>query len=169
MQLTSDIQTEIEITFDSTNAAIQQYFNALKNLRQQQIMINSHSFTNQIGEWLVEILFDGKRAPNGQKGWDVDVNGKHIQVKTHAKAETNPTSFSNVSKCDKEQIDELIIIVFTHDYKLKNFFIVPWYVACPLIKERTKKKKQELNWSEIQKYKVSIDELPKQEIVSLFK
>ncbi|GEM_PF-1172999 len=162
-------EENLNISVKNVSAALLDYFEAVKVLRNQNILINKHSFTNQIGEWLVETIFGGKRAANGQKGWDVNVNGKHIQVKTHSKAETNKSRFSAVNKCDSEQIDELIIIVFSAEYKIKNFFIIPWEIACPLIRERTTKNKLELNWSAVKEYEVSIDSLPKQEIVSLFK
>ncbi|MCK9291498.1 MAG: hypothetical protein WCR58_12005 [Bacteroidales bacterium] len=149
---------------------LKNFFNAMKELREQGILINNKDFTSQIGEWLVEMIFEGKRADSGiQKGWDIDVKGKHIQVKTHAKAETNKSRFSVVNKESAEEIDELIIVVFTSDYKLKSFYKVPWGVASPLIILRGKKsQKNIINWSSIKKYKIAIEELPHQEIVSLF-
>ena len=90
----------------------------MKTLRDEGILINKKDFTCQIGEWLVAMLYDGKRATSGiQKGWDVDVMGTHIQVKAHAKVETNSAKFSAVDKDSTERIDELVIVVFTFDYK----------------------------------------------------
>lgn len=45
--------------------------------------IDQHfDFSYQIGEWLVEMIYEGKRATSGiQKGWDVDGKGKHLLVK----------------------------------------------------------------------------------------
>jgi hypothetical protein len=150
--------------------ALDNFFNAMKELREQGILINKKDFTCQIGEWLVEMIYEGKRATSGiQKGWDVDVKGKHIQVKAHAKAEANNAKFSAVDKDSTETIDELIIVVFTFDYKLKAFYKVPWNVALPLIKLRGKKTpRNEITWSSIKAYKIEIKQLPHQEIVSLF-
>lgn len=151
-------------------AALSNFFNALKELREKGILINQKDFTCQIGEWFLEMIYEGKRATSGiQKGWDVDVIGKYIQVKTHAKAETNKAKFSAVNKDSTEPIDELIIVVFTSDYKLKAFYKVPWHIAFPLIKLKGKKNpRNEIKWSSIKSYKIEIKQLPHQEIVSLF-
>ena len=151
--------------------ALKAFLEAMKTLRDEEILINKKDFTCQIGEWLVEMLYGGKRATSGiQKGWDVDVNVKHIQVKAHAKAETNSAKFSAVDKDSTEIIDELIIVVFTFDYKLKAFYKVPWKEALPHIKLRgIQKPRNEINWSSIKEYKIEKENLPHQEIVSLFK
>lgn len=140
-------------------------------MRDKGIRINKKDFTCQIGEWLVEMLYEGKRATSGnQKGWDVDVKGKRIQVKAHAKAESNKASFTAVHKDSSERIDEFIIVVFTFDYKLKAFYKVPWKDALPNIKLRGKKNpRNEITWRSIRNFKVEKERLPHQEIVSLFK
>lgn len=159
------------MSIETKSKALDSFFKAMKALRDEEILINKKDFTCQIGEWLVEMLYDGKRATSGiQKGWDVDVKGKHIQVKAHAKAETNNAKFSAVDKNSTERIDELIIVVFTFDYKLKAFYKVPWEIAYPKIKLRGKKNpRNEITWSSIKDYKIETDKLPHQEIVSLFK
>ncbi len=151
--------------------ALDSFFKAMKTLREQGILINKKDFTCQIGEWLIEMLYNGKRAISGiQKGWDVDVNGKHIQVKAHAKAETNNAKFSAIDKNITERIDELIIIVFTFDYKLKAFYKIPWKDALPHIKLRgIQKPRNEINWSAIKNFKIRKENLPHQEIVALFR
>ena len=155
----------------SNTQALKLFLEAMKTLRDEEILINKKDFTCQIGEWLVEMLYGGKRATSGiQKGWDVDVKGKHIQVKAHAKAETNSAKFSAVDKDSTEIIDELIIVVFTFYYKLKAFYKVPWKEALPHIKLRgIQKPRNEINWSAIKNFKIEKENLPHQEIVSLFK
>lgn len=149
--------------------ALKAYFEAVKQLRIEQILTNQKDFTCQIGEWLVEEIYNGKRATSGiQKGWDVEIDGKFIQVKAHAKA--NPNKYSAIEKESTEKIDELIIIVFTPDYKLKEFYKAPWeevlkHIAVSGIKEP----REEIRWSKLKAYKQSIDKLPKQEIISLFR
>ena len=149
--------------------ALKAYFEALKQLRAEQILTNQKDFTCQIGEWLVEEIYSGKRSKNGiQKGWDVLAGGKYIQVKAHAKA--NPNRFSAVEKESTVKIDELIIIVFTPDYKLKEFYKAPWEeVLKHIVASGKKKPREEIRWSKLKAYKQSIDKLPKQEIISLFK
>jgi len=67
--------------------ALKVFLETMKILRDEKILINKKDFTGQIGEWLVEMLYGGKRAASGiQKGWDVEVDGKHIQVKAHTKS-----------------------------------------------------------------------------------
>jgi len=159
------------MSIETKSKALDSFFQAMKALRDEGILINKKDFTCQIGEWLVEMLYDGKRATSGiQKGWDVDVKGKHIQVKAHAKAETNPAKFSAVDKDSTERIDELIIVIFSFDYKLKAFYKVPWEIAYPKIKLRGKKNpRNEITWSSLKEYKIEKEDLPQQEIVSLFK
>lgn len=150
--------------------ALKAFLKAMKTLRDEGILINKKDFTCQIGEWLVEMIYGGNRAKSGiQKGWDVDVKGKHIQVKAHAKAEGNNNRWTKVDKDSTERIDELIVVVFTHDYKLKEFYQVPWKDAVPYIKLRGKKSpRNEINWSSIRKFKIEKENLPEQEIISLF-
>lgn len=151
--------------------AIQTYLAAEKRLHNENILINRHSFTNQIGEWLVETLFEGERAKSGtQPGWDVLAQGKYIQVKTHAKALNNPSEFTAISKNPIVQVDELIIIHFSPDYKLLEFYQLPWQEAVKHIKITGKKvQREELNWSHIKNYRVNLDKLPHQEIVQFFR
>ena len=163
--------SQLKTNFQSKADALESFLNAMKTLRDEGILINKKDFTCQIGEWLVAMLYDGKRATSGiQKAWDVYVMGTHIQVKAHAKAETNSAKFSAVDKDSTERIDELVIVVFTFDYKLKAFYKVPWVDALPHIKLRGKKiPRNEINWSSIKNFKIEKENLPNQEIVSLFK
>lgn len=158
------------MNFESKKQALVNFFNALDVLRDEGIMINQKDFTCQVGEWLVEVIYEGKRAGNGiQKGWDVNVGGKHIQVKTHAKAGTNGARWSRVESYPDDKIDELIIIVFAPNYKLKEFYKVPWQSATLHMKPRgIKTPKSEINWSSIRAFRINIEELPHQEIISMF-
>lgn len=70
--------------------AIHNYFNALEALYENGILLNKKDFTGQLGEWFVETIYDGERAKSGnEKGWDIKVADKYIQVKTHSKAKGN--------------------------------------------------------------------------------
>lgn len=155
----------------STQNALQSFFACLNTLRDEGILINKKDFTCQIGEWLVASIYGGERAVNAiQKGWDIDINGKHIQVKTHAKAAHNKARWSAVDCSTDELVDELVIVVFTFDYKLKEFFKVPWEEAKRAVKQRGKKKPRwEITWKSVTQYKQHIDELPRQNIIQLFR
>jgi hypothetical protein len=98
----------------------------------------------------------------------VEAGGKHIQVKAHAKAGSNSAQYSAVSNKSTETIDELIIVVFTEDYKLKSFYKVPWREALKHIHPRGKAQRPELNWRAVEQFKQEIGGLLKQEIVQLF-
>lgn len=146
------------------------YITAMNELKGHGVLNNKKDFTGQIGEWLVESIYEGKRATSGiQKGWDVEVNGKHIQVKSHAKAETTSARFSVVEKVSTERIDELIIVVFTFDYKLKAFYKIAWEKALSLIEPSgIAKPRNEIQWSKLKNFEIKKEDLPHQEIVSLF-
>lgn len=150
--------------------AISSYLDTINNLRSLGVLINQHGFTTQIGEWLVESIFEGERAKSGiQAGWDVHANGKYYQVKTHAKAENNNSNFTAISSTSKTHIDELIIINFSPEYKLKEFYLIPWNEAVKHIKYSGKSiPREELNWSQVKQYRVDLEKLPHQEIVKLF-
>jgi hypothetical protein len=150
-------------------AALKTYFKSLKQLEVSGVLINKHSFTCQLGEWLVASIYDGQRAVNAnQKGWDVKAGDTYIQVKAHAKATTNPARYSVISKLESIKVDELIIVVFTEDYKLKHFYRLPWQIAFSLAQKRTKQERLELDWSKLATYSIPIHTLPKQNIISLF-
>lgn len=155
---------------ESKENALKGFFQSLNQLRDEGILVNKKDFTCQIGEWLVETIYEGSRAKSGiQEGWDVDVNGRHIQVKAHAKADGNNNRWSAVNNTTVERVDELIIIIFTFDYKLKEFFKVPWEEAVSHIHLRGKKTpRPEINWSSIKNYKKDLSALPRQDIIQLF-
>lgn len=120
---------------------------------------------------MVASIFDGKRATNsGQKGWDIDVKGKRVQVKTHAKARHNTARWSAVNFDTLESVDELIIIVFTFDYKLKELIRVPWNDAKAIATLRGQKRpKWEISWNNLTAYQCDIDKLPRQDIIQMFR
>jgi hypothetical protein len=147
--------------------AIHDYLSALQKMRQLNIAPNSKDFTSQLGEWLVEQIYEGKRAESGiQRYWDVLVENKKIQVKTHAKASKTDARWSYIKFNIHADIDELIIIVFTEDYKLKEFLKVDWNDALPLIK--TEKDGDKIYWNHLKEFQENIKNLPKQEVISLF-
>jgi hypothetical protein len=156
---------------DNEKKAIENYITSLQELHTLGILKSKHDFTSQIGEWLVETIYDGKRAVSSiQKGWDIDVNGYHIQVKAHAKSEGNNNRWSAVDRNETEKIDELIIIEFTPYYKILKFYKVPWTEAIKHIKSRNiKSLRFELSWSNIETFNVNLDDLPKQNVISIFR
>lgn len=148
--------------------SLEDFFLALNNLRKTDITNSKHDFTSQVGEWLTAILYGGERAAiANQRDWDVRSGSIYYQVKAHAKAETNPARTSSVKYAEEAQIDFLVIVVFTFDYKLKEFYKIPWAEA--LHKITVTPKKSYLRWNRVKEYRISIDELPQQEWVALFR
>jgi hypothetical protein len=161
----------MDLIIESRIQAIQNYFNALEALYENGVLLNKKDFTGQLGEWLVETIYGGERAKSGiQKGWDIKVKDRYIQVKTHSKAEGNKNRWSAVEKESSARVDELIIVVFTHNYKLVELFKVPWNEAINKVKPRgVKSIRNELNWNDLKSYSQDLSKLPNQKVVSLFK
>ncbi len=158
------------LNIESKAIALKNYIQAKQILQDEGILLNKKDFTGQLGEWLVESIYDGNRAKNNiQKGWDVKVSEKFVQVKTHSKKRGNNNRWTRVDIHQDIHVDELIIIIFTSDYKLKEFYLIPWKEARKRIKVRgMKAPRNELNWNDVKEFRLDLIKLPKQEIVSLF-
>lgn len=154
--------------------ALTHFFAAMDGLRNMGILTNQKDFTGQLGEWLIEVIFDGKRAKSGvQEGWDVDISGHRIQVKAHAKNDTNTTSWTPLANPAIGIADELIIVVFSKAYKLKAFYRIPWEQAVQIARTTVSKKngnavKHKIHWKDIARYSQDIGTLPKQDVISFF-
>jgi len=149
--------------------AFEKYFSALWKLKELGVSKNQRGITSELGEWLVEVVFDGKRAVSGiQKSWDVEVGNEKIQVKTHAKAENTTARWSPIIHDEKAETTSVIIIVFSPEYKLKEFYKIPWRDCIDNKLISSTKHGDVLNWSKVKKYNVNIRELPKQDILSMF-
>lgn len=148
--------------------ALNYYLTALKLLKDLGVMTNKKDFTSQIGEWFVSELFDGDRATSGvQKDWDLKIGDKFIQVKTHSKAPSTSARWTAIKYDEKANIDELIIVIFSADYKLKEFYKAPWNEALKIIKRQ--KKRDVIYWADLKKFQIRTIDLPNQNLVSLFK
>ena len=109
------------------------------------------------------MLYSGEKAKSAiQKDWDIKIGDKYIQVKGHSKASKNGNAHSNIKYNVNAQVDELIIIVFSEDYKLKSFYQIPWQDALSRIR------KGRIYWSDVEDYKKEIKTLPNQKFISLF-
>jgi hypothetical protein len=139
------------------------YFRALKRLKDLGVLVNKKDFTSQIGEWLVETIFEGKRAENGiQKYWDIESS----IGKTHSKSKTTTARWSAIKYDIDAQVDFVVIVVFSEDYELNEFYQVPWENCLNLI--RRNKDRDVLMWDHIKDFKLEISQLNKQEIILIF-
>lgn len=154
--------------YNKTEILLTNYFKALNALKQAGITLNKKDFTSQLGEWLISEIYDGTRAKsNIQKYWDVKVGSKKIQVKTHAKASKTKARWSRIKYDVDAEIDELVIVVFSEEYKLKEFYVVPWIDALKIIVRSEKIGKDVIYWNHLSDYKLDLKKLPNQNLISL--
>lgn len=157
----------IEFKIDEISDALENYFKVLNRIKELGIAQNQKDFTSQVGEWLTEVIFNGKRAESGnQKYWDVETTQGKIQVKTHAKSKTTTARWSAIKFDIDADVNFVVIIVFSENYKLKEFYKVPWADCLNLI--RRNKDRDVLMWDHLVDFKIEINQLPKQEIISIF-
>jgi hypothetical protein len=147
--------------------ALHNYFQSLSRLKELGVVTNKKDFTSQIGEWLVEEVYSGKRADSGiQKYWDIESNIGKIQVKTHSKSKTTTARWSAIKYDVDAEVDFVVIVVFSEDYQLIEFYQVPWKNCLNLI--RRNKDRDVLMWDHIKEYEQNISQLKNQEILSIF-
>lgn len=101
-----------------------------KTALRQLGVLRSERFTGELGEWLVETAYQGKRAKGTtQKGWDVEVSAAGarslIQVKSHAKGKKNNAEWTEVRPDCLELFDRLVIVVLSDDYYVKRWLDIP--------------------------------------------
>lgn len=149
------------------NTAIHDYFKSFNRLKELGVVTNKKDFTSQIGEWLVQEIYSGKRAESGiQKYWDIESNLGKIQVKSHSKSKTTTARWSAIKYDFDAEVDFVVIVVFTEEYQLKEFYQIPWKDCLNLI--RRNKDRDVLMWDHIVDYQLDISHLTNQEIVSIF-
>ena len=152
---------------DKISNALANYLIVLKELRSLGVLTNSKDFSSQIGEWIVEEIYQGKRAENGiQKYWDVDCSLGKIQVKTHAKGNKTTARWSNIKKIETNEINHVVIIVFNKNYELQEFYHAPWDFVFSNIREH--KDADRIFWDDLKNYKVPLNELNKHKSLEIF-
>ena len=103
----------MEDKYGEFKVAFSDYFKSLNHLKELGVVPNKKDFTSQLGEWLVETIYEGKRAESGiQKYWDVKVAAELIQVKTHAKAKTNSARWSSIKLDEDAELTKVIIMKY---------------------------------------------------------
>jgi len=88
-----------------------------------------------------------------------------IQVKTHAKGDSNNARWTDY-RYDRGAYDELIILVFSKELVLREFYRAPEAVAYNLV-DRTKKQLV-LKWDSLAPYRIALSDLPNQDLVGMF-
>ena len=146
---------------DRIRAEINKLVRIKKKLSELNV-VRSEKIVSDIGEWFFTAIYGGERADRPtQEGWDVKLGSKKIQIKTHARGNATSARYSVVGKFDK--FDKLVIIVFTNDFFLKEFYFAP---ANQVERNSRKRSKRiEIDWDQLKKYKIPLGSLPKRQIV----
>ena len=127
-------------------------FISAKNKLKDLDVIRSERIIGEFGEWFAEELTGAKRANStSQKGWDLILNGKKFQVKTHAKGEGNKARWTQWNYNDDE-FDVLVILIFSSSLELREAYIIPYNIAQARINKN--KKQVVLKWDDYFDYKV---------------
>ncbi len=130
-------------------------------------VVRSERLVSEIGEWFFTALYGGDRAGTSvQKGWDIMLNDKKIQVKTHAKGDKNTARWTDLNYYDENSFDELVIIVFTKTFQLKEFYRAPSKAVMGKAEKRSGKR--QIKWDKLQDYRIELSKLPHQEILALY-
>ncbi len=149
---------------------VRQYLDSLveaKRMLRELDVIRSERLVGELGEWFAEAVFGGARAVStSEKGHDIINRGRKVQVKTHAKGDNNNARWTEF-KYRRGEFDDFIIIVMTKEFRLKEVYHIPEEVVFERINED--KKQRVLDWDAYPEYSVPLDELPNQELVSLFR
>lgn len=147
-----------------TQDALIEYFDAYERLKKLGIIRNQKEFTSQLGEWLVEVLYQGKRARSGiQKDFDVETENDFIQVKTHAKANTTSARYSRLKLDIDSLATRVVIVVFSQEYKLMELYDMKKKDCLNLI--RNEKQGSVLYWNDLKAHSVKLNKLSKVSIL----
>ncbi len=153
----------------SDNAVVRNSLNQMigaKQFLRQLDVLRSERTTGEIGEWFVAELYGGTRAATTtQPDWDVKTTTAKLQVKAHAKGEGNNARWTNV-KATLQNFDELIIIAFTSDLFLEEFYKIPIQDAQNAVKQSGKS--HIIKWDDVRKFKVQLNALPRQDDLVCF-
>jgi hypothetical protein len=145
-----------------TRALLNTLYQTKVALREKGVM-RSERFTGELGEWLVEVAYQAKRAlATSQRGWDVqaEVDGKAslLQVKTHAKGKRNGARWTEVRPDCIGQFDRLVIVVLSDDYFIKQWFDIPRNAVQSMLTQSGKS--WIVKWDDALAYEKDIQMLP---------
>jgi len=144
------------------------YLTSCEKLKSLGVITNRRDFTSQIGEWFISKTIKGKISSNGiQKDWDVIINDSKIQVKSHSKASTTSARWSSVKNYNENsEIDYFAILVFDVSYKIQEFYFLSWHNALNFI--RVQKHDRIINWSDLNEFKVDLENLKDSFLIKMF-
>lgn len=128
--------------------------------------IRSERLTGEIGEYYVSEILNAQRAgTSSQKGYDLLLDGKKVQVKAHAKGEGNGARWTEF-KYSQGDFDILVIIVMSQDFLISEFYQIPAESVFARINE--KKKQRVVDWDNFTDFKIDLLKLPNEAAVRAF-
>jgi hypothetical protein len=144
---TDESANKIAANSNQIRGALNLIRRAKQILKAQDVIRHEKAIHCELAEWVIEKYLDGNRATLGnQKGWDIELNdGIRIQVKSHAKARTNLSNWTTLSK-HSEGVSEIFVVVFTADYFIMQIFQINVDEAY-----RMCNKKREITWKRLEK------------------
>jgi hypothetical protein len=125
-------------------------------LKELGVIKNQKDFTSQLGEWLISEIFNGELAKSGkQRDWDMEIDKKKYQIKTHAKSSTTNRRDTDFKYTLNADIDFFMIVVFNETYKLEKIYKVPFKEAYDLVNRKNIDKV--IKWNDLEsKYSIDI-------------
>ena len=109
--------------YETVATALDQLRDAQRSLIQQDVL-RSKRVTGDLGEWLASEILGVPRCENlVQTGWDLEGDGRRIQVKASSRAATNPTRRTDFGS--EFRFSVLALVVFDEDYLLREFYLAP--------------------------------------------
>lgn len=128
------------------------YVKAKRKLTQLGVL-RSERTIGEYGEWFAEKLTGGVRnIKTSSKGYDLTKGTLRIQVKSHAKGDTNNARWTDWTYENKD-FDELILLIFNKELVLKEAYSMTYEQACERINQNLKNKV--LKWDDYQDYQIS--------------
>jgi hypothetical protein len=128
-------------------------FISAKNQLKELDVLRSERITGEFGEWFAEELTGAKRAKSTtQKGWDLLLNEKKYQVKTHAKGEKNNARWTDW-KYSKRDFDVLVVLIFSSSLSLREAYIIPFEDAYSRVNKNNKQ--VVLKWDNYPEFRVT--------------
>jgi hypothetical protein len=145
---------------------IRQFVEAKQQLKNLDVL-RSERTIGEFGEWFVEQIINGKRAATtSQSDWDIEAGGLLYQIKTHAKGPNNKARWTEL-KHTISGFDFLVIVVFSHDLYLKEYYQIPYNIV--LARMIRSGKSSLVKWDHYKDYQIFLDKLPLQnELVKHF-
>ena len=143
--------------------ALERLSSAMRDLKDLDVL-RSQKILSDFSEWLIARIYHGEIAySRTQTGWDVMVDSERIQVKAHAKAESNPNRWSTIT--DPSKFDSLVLLILSSTYKVREFYKISSNELIQYLKPY--KHGYKLNWDDIQAWNIPKEKIPNYDNLSI--